>query len=182
MSIRRFKLFLAAITATALSAVAGCSRNVPPNTGPSYADLVTIYNAELSALDRLEKKKEELIEEYESARRPSGEDALKAIGDLLTSGEDSTGTTDADEPLDPNVALDRAVEQAQDVQDTAKRLLESLGGASSPNEETVEAQPNDSLAENFKTELESLEAEIEKQRKRVDQARKSRDEAEATLR
>ena len=29
--------------------------------GPSYAELVTIYNAELQSLDRLERKREELI-------------------------------------------------------------------------------------------------------------------------
>ncbi|MCA9218430.1 MAG: hypothetical protein KDB27_35415, partial [Planctomycetales bacterium] len=43
----------------------GCQRQ-PVDTGPSYADLVVTFNAELAALDRLEAKREKLVSDFES--------------------------------------------------------------------------------------------------------------------
>ncbi len=55
---------------------------------PSYAELVVTYNAELEALDRLEKKRTELIEEHEKKSMPSADDALRMLQGVLETATD----------------------------------------------------------------------------------------------
>ena len=57
----------------------GSDRAVPNVPQPSYAELVTIYNAELETLDRLERKRRELVAEQEKLLRPNPDETVKAL-------------------------------------------------------------------------------------------------------
>ncbi len=88
----------AVLTAIVLALVSiGCSTQEPAPVAnePSYADLVVTYNAELTALDRLEGKRKEMITEYEQRNMPKPEDAVRAITDAINtatkSGESADG-------------------------------------------------------------------------------------------
>ena len=129
----------------------GCSEPAPEESGPSYADLVTVYNAELQSLDRLERKREELMAKHEAALKPS---------------------------TDPNELLDRAVEHAEKAQDLTSRLLESVSSAAEPTEEEIQKRAE--LTEQFERELAAIDEQIVEQKARVDRAREARDAAEAT--
>ena len=99
----------------------GCSEPAPEESGPSYADLVTVYNAELQSLDRLERKREERIAKHEVALRPSTEDAAKALDATLSSAKEVGKQSNLDGVTDPNELLDRAVEHAEKAQDNPRR-------------------------------------------------------------
>ena len=145
---------------------------------PSYADLVAIHNAELSALDRLEKKKQELIANHEAQLRPSSEDAVKALADVLTTAGELTREVDPGVPLDPNAALDQAIESAQKQQDVVSQLFDSVTQPPADESEEEVARRAEITAE-FEKQLAALDEEIEKQNQRVERARKARDAAES---
>ena len=143
---------------------------------PSYADLVVIYNAELATLDRLEAKKAKLIEDFEKQHQPNAEDALQAITGALNSANETEEQQTAANELSPKDDLDRAVENAERMQEATSQLLAAaeqanaangaLGSASVPYSEELTAQ------------LAALDQEIAEQQARVDRAREARDAAE----
>jgi hypothetical protein len=155
----------------------GCSEPAPEESGPSYADLVTVYNAELQALDRLERKREERIAKHEVALRPSTEDAAKALAATLSSAKEVGKQSNLDGVADPNELLDRAVEHAEKAQDLSSRLLESVSSAAEPTEEEIQKQAE--LTEQFDRDLAVIDKQIAEQKVRVDRARATRDAAEA---
>lgn len=159
----------------------GCSasKEAPKEVGPSYAELVIIYNAELETLDRLERKRKELITEYETQNRPPTQDAqaqeaLKSLTNLIGSAGELNREMGATPPADPNAALDKAVSDAEKAQQVASQLLQSATQAS---ESDAGSQPI-VYSEEFQQQLAALDAEIEAQRQRADNARQARDAAE----
>ncbi len=164
-------LAVAGITVTTI----GCATD----NEPTYADLVAIYNAELSALDRLEKKKQELIANHEAQLRPSSDDAMQVLSDVLTTAaSELTREVNPDAGLDPNAALDQAVENAQNTQDVFSQLLDSV--AEPPAEESEEdAARRTEMTAEYEKQLAALDEEIETQKQRVERARQARDDAES---
>ena len=151
----------------------------PPSalqSGPSYAELLSIYNSELAALDRLERKREELVKSHEAQLLPSTEEAAEALSALLTSAGEAGNELNLD-TADPDELLDRAVEHAEKTQEITAQLLETASSQAEPSEE--EAQRRANLTEQFEQELAALDAEIAEQKARVDRARTARDAAEA---
>ena len=164
-------LAVAGITVTTI----GCATD----NEPTYADLVAIYNAELSALDRLEKKKQELIANHEAQLRPSSDDAMQVLSDVLTTAaSEFTREADPDAGLDPNAALDQAVENAQNTKDVFSQLLDSVTQPPADESEEDEARRTEMTAE-YEKQLAALDEEIEKQKQRVERARQARDDAES---
>jgi hypothetical protein len=168
---------LSAFAISVLVCLIGCSEPVPEESGPSYADLVTVYNAELEALDRLERKREERIAKHEAALRPSTTDAAEALDATLSSAREVGEQLNLDGVTDPNELLDRAVEHAEKAQDVTSRLLESVGSAAEPTEEEIQARAE--LTEQFERDLAAIDKQIEEQEARVERARAARDAAEA---
>ena len=175
----KFRNELPAHIAIALIAVVtiGCGGDVVDNE-PTYAELVVTYNAELEALDRLENKKQELIEKREAQLRPSVDDAVKALGDVLTTASELTREVDPDAALAPEAALDRAVDNAQNARDVASQLFNSVSQEPSEESEEDAAKRTEATAE-FDQQLAALDEEIEKQKQRVERARQARDAAES---
>ena len=70
------------VMAAAILPFVGCStgQEAPKKEEPSNSELLKIYNLELEALDRLERKREEMIAEYKAEHQPGTTDALKSIG------------------------------------------------------------------------------------------------------
>ena len=172
------RTLVAAILATITLIAVGCGGDVQRDkAGPSYADLVVTYNAELATLDRLEQKKETLHQKMVAVGRPTGEHALKLLDKVLTSGQTSFDDDAANEAADPNVALDLAVERAQEAQNAARDLLDSIG--KEPANTPEQTAQNEQIKNELSRELEALEKEIVTQRQRVERARQARDAAEA---
>lgn len=164
---------------------AGCGQPVT-DTGPSYAELVVIYNAELETLDRLEAKREKLVAAHSAASKPEGTaDTLSQLEGLLRSARSVNETADPDAIVDPDVLLDRLSKQSGEAQDIAGQLLDGLLGGDGSGE-ISEADPEVAAAierqmAELEAELENLDAEIGKQKDRVRRARAARDAAEAEL-
>ena len=173
-------IFLVALAISVLGLLGltpGCGG--PPSAeqiGPSYAELLSIYNSELAALDRLERKREELIQSHEAQLQPSTEEALEALNALLSTAGAAGKELNLD-TADPDELLDRAVEHAEKTQEITAQLLETASSQAEPSEE--EAQRRAKLTEQFERELAALDAEIAEQKERVDRARAARDAAEA---
>lgn len=156
----------------------GCGPQAKPEKkGPSYADLVLIYSTEVAALDRLEKKREELIKKHEAQLRPSTDKTLELLGDALTSAISSDMSTGAEDAADPGAMLDRLAENKQKARDDAAKLVDSL--KAKPVEDKATLKQREALDKQFKEELASLDEEIERQKQRVQRAREARDAAEA---
>jgi len=156
-----------------------CSVGCAP-AGPSYAELVTIYNTELEVLERFERQREELVAKYEAATQPQSTDTLEALQGVLESAtkalSDSAATVDL---ADPEALL----EKVSGEQGAAKELAGELRGAvtGQPVEKELtaeEAQQRDNLKQEFEEKLAKLDAEIAAQKERVDKARAARDSAE----
>lgn len=155
----------------------GCA---PAETGPSYADLVVIYNAEVEALDRLEAKREKLILARAAAVRES-KGALPNLQGLL---DEVTQLKEQTLDADPNAVIDDLANRSGRAEELAGQLLEGLlQGTRTEAEEDdpADAEPSsDDQAEVFARELDTLNNEIEEQRARVERARKARDAAESS--
>ncbi len=176
----RFSRNLALLSVFATSCFAGipgCSEPTTERSGSSYADLVTIYNAELQAMDRLERKREALIANHEAALGPSTEDAAQAIDALLSSAQEAGKQLGLDGATDPDELLDRAVAHAEKTQDLTSDLLESVRSATEPTEEELQQQAE--LTKQFERDLAAIDKQIVKQKARVERALKARDAAEA---
>jgi hypothetical protein len=167
-SVIRFTLVAAAITL----ANVGCGPVV--EEGPSYADLVVTYNAELETLDRLEKKRSEMVANYERTLRPSAEDALQALGDVFNTRRAADPYAEEGLAADPHDMLDQAVASAANVDEATSQLLAAAAQQTGADRESLEAQ----YSEEFKQQLAAIDEEIAKQQQRVDRARKARDAAE----
>lgn len=156
----------------------GCgSKTKEIQKGPSYAELVVTYNAELAALDRLEKKKEQLLAKLTAVGKPSEQDAMNMLGKLLGPAAKAGGNANTGTPSDPNAALDQAIKQAETTQEAARGMLETLGDQTTVDPQT--AEKNKQAKQQLTRELESLDKEIDRQKQRVQRARKARDTAEA---
>lgn len=153
----------------------GCSEST--DGGSSYAELVTIYNTELQALDRLERKREELVAKQKEALGPSTEDAVKALDTLLSSAKEAGKELNLEGVNDPNELLDRAVAHAETVQGATAGLLESVSAVAEPTEEDVAKKAEQNAQ--YERELAEIDQQITEQKARVDRARKARDKAEA---
>lgn len=177
----RFRLSLNVVAMAGFFAMmTGCTVEVKQQpAGPSLAELVERYNGELATLDRLERKRKELVTEYEAELKPDTDDAMKLIGDAIKGATNAANTLDPDETLDPNRALDHAVDRAQKTQDAVSKLLQSVGTEAEVDEE--EAKRREEIKEKYDRELEALDKEIEAQKIRVERAREARDAAEAEL-
>ncbi len=154
----------------------GCSSSkeeAPKEVGPSYAELVIIYNAELEALDRLERKRKEMITDYEEEHRPNAQETLQSLTNLIDSAGAVNREAGAAPPADPNAALDQAVSDAEKAQQVASQLLHSMTQAS----EQEKSHQQVVYSEAFQQQLAALDAEIEAQRKRAENARQARDAA-----
>ena len=166
-----------------LVSVVGCNQSVE-DIGPSYAELVVTYNAELEALDRLETKRENLVNEYAAASAAnSSPDTLSQLEGLLRSANDLRNGAEVDTTSDPNALLDDLTSSNGEARKIAGQLLEGLLGGEldttepEPNAEAAVAIAEDRAA--FEAKLANLDAEITKQKERVERARKARDAAEA---
>jgi hypothetical protein len=162
--------------------VVGCSKPVV-DEGPSYAELVVTYNAELEALDRLEAKREKLIEQFAAATAPTASaDTLTALEGLLKTASDLKDSTNPD-TSDPNELLENAAARTEGAEEIAGQLLEGLlGGESDAAEPEPTPEQAAAAAERkaaFEAELAKLDTEISKQQQRVERARQARDAAEA---
>ncbi len=164
-------------TASIFLSFSGCSGPSVEEKGPSYAELVTIYNAELQTLDRLERKREELVTKHGASLGPSAADATKAIDALLSSASEAGKSLDLKGVTDSNELLDRAVEHAEKTQGIANELLKSVSSAAEPTEEEVQKQAK--LTQQFERDLATLDKQITEQKVRVERAQKARDTAEA---
>jgi hypothetical protein len=131
----------------------------------SYADLVVTYNAEVQALDNLEGKRKQLLEEFSNQAQAQ---AIKSAFQSLESGAPSKS------PSNPNEALDRAVAAAELQAQLQSGLVEKLG--QSPSGSTSAA--NVEYPEELKRKLADLDAEIATQKERVERARNARNAAE----
>lgn len=180
-----------------LIAITGCSQTPPAETGPSYADLVVTYNAELASLDRLESRREKIAAEYAVAIKPPSE-GLGSLGQLEGLVEaakqlQSEGGIDPN-TVDPNALLDQLAERGNNAGDLAGQLLEGLTGEKSAgNQSAAEAEEDagdesatdeqaaalDEIRAKFEPQLAELDKEIDEQKKRVDRAKAARDAAEA---
>jgi hypothetical protein len=164
--------FHVAVAATIfLVASVGCQTE---EAGPSYADLVMIYNSEAEALDRLEAKRAARVAEYEATLAPSGDAALAALGQLLG---DVKENPPADlSTADPDELLDNAIANAENLDAKTNELLEAAAQSEGKpmDRGAIEAM----YSEEFKAELATLDAEIATQQARVDKARANRDAAE----
>jgi hypothetical protein len=175
-----------AVFAVGLAVLVGCGQpTVDP--GPSYSELVVTYNAELETLDRLEDKREQLVNEFEAASAPVKKEAgLANLEGLLESAKDmkNEGELDLKSTSDPNELLDQLTERTGDVEQIAEQLLGGLLGEApsdpEPTAEEIAAAEERQAA--FDAELATLDAEIATQKERVGRARDSRDAAEAKLR
>ncbi len=165
-------------TISVLLGLTGCSEPTAEDNGHSYVDLVTIYNAELQTLDRLERKREELKAKHETALGPSTIDATKALETILSSANEAGKQLDLNDVTDPNELLDRTVAHAEKTKDLTAELLESVSSATEPSEKDL--QNKTKLTEQFEHKLAAIEKEIAEQKVRVDRARAERDAAEAT--
>lgn len=161
----------------------GCFQPVI-ESGPSYAELVVTYNAELEALDRLEGKRDKLIKEYAVASAPdTSADTLSQLEGLLKSASDLNDDTNLDTNSDPEAVLDDLTQRSEEAQEVAGQLLDGLLGGESdaskpePSPETAAAAAERKAT--FEAALMKLDAEIAKQKERVDRARQARDAAEA---
>jgi len=172
-----------------LTILIGCAQEAV-ETGPSYADLVVTYNAELATLDRLEGKREKLVADYAAATKPPEppapqlggglEDLLKAASGLASeSGE-------IDPTADPNELLDQLADRSGSAQDIASKLLEGLAGedgdpaAAAEPAEAPEPTPEEIAKKSeFEASLAELDKEIAEQKTRVQKARDARDAATA---
>ncbi|MEQ1826493.1 MAG: hypothetical protein ABL921_11135 [Pirellula sp.] len=121
----------------------------------SHADLVVIYNAEVQALDALEKKRKEMVAEFS---KKAQEDAIKAMAGSL-------GSLGSSAPSNPNNALDQAVAAAE----AQAKLLKQVTQSSSETSE---------FPEELKRQLAEIDAEIAKQKERVQRAKDKRDASE----
>lgn len=161
-----------------VSLLCGCTGKQEPAqpAGPTYAELVMIYNAEQEALDRLERKRKEMVEEYEAANLPQVDPSLQPLTDLLGAAGGLAGDAAATPPSDPNAALDHAVLEAQKAQQVASQMLQSMSQAAAQQN-----QPQQQIvySPEFQQQLAAVDAEIAAQKQRVDKAREARDAAEA---
>jgi septal ring factor EnvC (AmiA/AmiB activator) len=155
----------------------GCGSEPEPKAeGPSYAELVVTYNAELDSLDRLEKKKADLEQQLAAVGQPTEQDAMKLLGGLLGPAAQGGEQPAPNPATDPNAALDQAVQQAQATQDAARGMLDALSGQGQVDSEAAKQQEQTRAA--IQAELDTLEQEITAQRARVERARQARDAAE----
>lgn len=153
----------------------GC--NQPPvESGPSYAELVVTYNAQLAALDRLEAKQKILNKGYAAAAVSNTDsETLSKLEGLLKSATDFKDNSKLASTSDPNALLDDLSERNVEVQDITDQLIGSLlEDETAPNPEVVAERKGE-----IERELAKLDTEITKQRKRVERARQARDAAEA---
>ena len=167
---------LSVFAASGFVCLIGCGEPTSQESGPSYADLVTVTNAELQALDRLERKREELIATQKTALRPSTEDAAQALDALLSSASEAGKQLNLKDVTDSNDLLDRAVEHAEKVQDITSEILESVSSGTEPTEEEVKKEAE--RTEQIERELAAIDKQIAEQKVRVDRALKARDAAE----
>lgn len=162
----RFALFTAAIV---LAGAVGCGS---VQEKPSYADLVVIYNAEAETLERLERKRADMVAEYEATLAPSPEEALQTLlGNLSEAGDEANV-----EGTDPGDELDQATDYLENAEARTAALLEAAReqAGKATDRATIESM----YSEEFKARLAEVDAEIAEQQARVDKARAARDAAE----
>ena len=176
MNIGRCFLVLAAA-----SLLMGCEEAVAP--GPSYAELVVTYNAELETLERLEAKHEKLAAELVSATKVKSGKSIPDLEGLLESAKElKEGAKEL--PSDPEALLDHITEGGGEAHELAGQLLDGLLGGGQGQAEKVEATPEEIAAAaerkaKLETELAKLDEELAKQRERVERARDARDVADS---
>lgn len=174
---RRPRGWTAALLVAFLSIAAGCSLPAEKDSsGPSYADLVVIYNAELQSLDRLESKRKELVEQIAKVGSVGDASTLESLNAVLASARSAGDQPSGDIPADPNKALDQAVERAEATQRTVQNLLDAT--AKKPSGDQLSAE-DEAKRKGLENELEQLDKEIIAQKQRVERAREARDAAEA---
>jgi hypothetical protein len=163
------------LAATSMVASTGCEP-LPgkKNAQPSYAELLVIYNAEMESLDRLEQKRSELIADYERQLRPSAEDAVRVLTDALSAVRDEKDAPRPTAVRDPFRDLDRAVDNAEKVQQATTQLLDAANQPPDP----AAAAAREAITQEFNSRLAELDQEIERQQARVGRAREARDAAE----
>ena len=175
------RAWAAALLVAVVSIPVGCSppaQNEP--SGPSYAELVVTYNAELQALDRLEAKRMGLVKQIATVGKVTDASALEALNAILGSAQ-AVGAEAGAVPSDPQKVLDQAVEQAEAAAKTLQDLSDAVTDKSSGGPLSNEPlSPEDEAARNkLMDELQELEKEIDAQKQRVVRAREARDAAEA---
>ena len=169
----------------------GCHQPVA-ETGPSYADLVVTYNAELAALDRLESRREKVAAEFAAAMQPSADEsgALSQLEGILDAAKELQSDSKIDpSTVDPNALLDQLTERNSEATDLAGELLKGLAGDDQPDggdarvssESDVDQKADlAAIRAKFEPQLAELDEEIAAQKVRVERAKAARDTAEAT--
>lgn len=146
------------------------------NQGPSYADLVTIYNEELETLDRLTSQRDKLQTQRTVLTEPSKrEKASNMLQGILEQAEALKSQNEEKLPADANALADRAIENANQAKVIADQALNAIAASGNGNDDGGA----DRTAEIAKidAELAKLEKEIEAQQARVDRAKEKRDAA-----
>lgn len=166
---------------TALVASAGCNQPVV-ESGPSYADLVITYNAEMETLDRLERKREELVKTYTEAEiaRHADSKSLSLDDAMDVAKRMASEIRESDMPADPDQLLGELAKRTGGVDEVADKLIGGLFGESKdePQLTPEEIEANEKRQTEHNEKLVELDAEIVAQKERVDRARAARDAAE----
>ena len=154
----------------------GCQ---PKAAAPSYADLVTIYNGEVSALDRLENKREKLVKEYETKIATLVAGNLSSLQGILDSASSSLESAGGEQATDPEQLLDQLTANQEAANEAAGNLLSVMQGNVETGELSPElAEKKAQLEKELQEKLAVLDAEIEEQQARVNRARADRDAAQ----
>jgi hypothetical protein len=174
MFARQFTV-LAIVIATAVG-FSGCGPAEDPRQ--VYADALNLYNSESEALERLQQKRQRIVDEHEKQvaaivhqhKQAAVAELLGGLGNLNSGDEPLTEDNVLDrldevEGLDPEAVLRRA----QDVDAALKTL-------------PAEAQQDiDRLKTELEAELAPVDTEIAQQQQRVDNARQAKETAEAAM-
>ena len=182
MFARQF-VVLITVAATALG-FSGCGPAEDPRQ--VYADALNLYNSESEALERLQQKRQRIVDEHEKqvaaiVHRHKQAAVAGQLGSVATELLGGLGNLNSgDEPLTEDNVLDRLDEvegldpeavlrRAQDVDAALKTL-------------PAEAQQDiDRLKTELEAELAPVDTEIAQQQQRVDNARQAKEAAEAAL-
>jgi hypothetical protein len=157
---------------------AGCGAKTDDvDSKPSYADLVVIYNAELESLDRLERKRADLIAQYQKQPGTNADAVAKSLAEILGTARDIEQQSQSVETTDLESMADQAIEDTEQAKQVATDLLDAIAQPATTDEQ-ANSPEQQAREEEFKRQLAALDADIAKQALRVERARKARDAAE----
>ena len=176
-----FRIATCLSVVTAMVATVGCNQPVV-ESGPSYAELVITYNAEMETLDRLERKREELVKAYTEAEiaRKADSKSLSLDDAMDVAKRMASEIRESDVPANPDALLGELAKRTGGVDEVADKLIGGLLGESKdePKLTPEEIEANEKRQSEHEDKIAKLDEEIAAQKERVDRARAARDSAE----